>query len=141
MSSEHPALTASHASWAAVQAHDKEAWLELMAEDVCIEDPIGAAPTNPDGKGIRGKAAVSEFYDKNIGPGQIRITCQESHVAGSPLEAAHVLTLENTFPNGMTSRVTGIFTYRVNEAGKLVALRGYWSMDAMTFEQPESQEA
>ena len=140
MSSEHPALLASHASWAAVQAHDKDGWLGLMADDVCIEDPIGVAPTNPDGKGIRGKAAVSEFYDKNIAAGQIKITCQESHVSSSPLEAAHVLTLENSFPNGMKSRVTGVFTYRVNEAGKLVSLRGYWTMDAMTFEQLENQE-
>ena len=137
MSEEHPAMQASRGSWRCVQAHDKQGWLDLMADDVVIEDPIGAAPTNPDGKGIRGKAAVAEFYDKNIGPGQIHIETHESHVSSSPLEAAHVLTLTNAFPNGVKSRVRGIFTYRVNEAGKLVSLRGYWTMEAMSFEQPD----
>ena len=59
MNENHPALVASRASWRCVQAHDKEGWLGLMADDVHIEDPIGGGPTNPDGKGIRGKQAVS----------------------------------------------------------------------------------
>jgi hypothetical protein len=32
--------------------------------------------------------------------------------------------------------VTGIFTYRVNESGKLVALRGYWQMSEMKVNPP-----
>ena len=55
------AAEASQASWAAVQSGDREAWLALMADDVVIEDPIGPAPTNADGRGVRGKAAVAEF--------------------------------------------------------------------------------
>ena len=27
----------------------------------------------------------------------------------------------------------GVFTYRVNDAGLITNLRGYWNMDAMTF--------
>ena len=37
-------------------------------------------------------------------------------------------TLITSFPNGVKVGVHGIFTYRVNEAGKLVHLRGYWQM-------------
>ena len=55
MNEQHPALVASQASWRCVQAHDKQGWLDLMADDVHIEDPIGAAITNADGGGIRGK--------------------------------------------------------------------------------------
>jgi steroid Delta-isomerase len=29
--------------------------------------------------------------------------------------------------------VRGVFTYRVNDAGLLTNLRGYWNMDAMKF--------
>jgi len=29
-------------------------------------------------------------------------------------------------PNGAVMIVSGVFTYRVNEAGKVVALRAYW---------------
>ena len=50
-----PALTASQSSWRCVQAHDRDGWLALMADDVVIEDPIGKSVTNPDGNGVRGK--------------------------------------------------------------------------------------
>ena len=135
MEREHPALAASRASWRCVQAKDKAGWLGLMAEDICIEDPIGVAFTNPDGKGVRGKRAVAEFFDKNIAPATIRIETHESYTAEAN-EAAHVMTLTTTLPNGVVSRVRGIFTYRTNDEGKLTNLRGFWNMKAMQFEQP-----
>ena len=134
MSEEHPALVAAQNSWRCVQAHDKQGWLDLMAEDVCIEDPIGVGPTNPTGKGMRGKDEVSAFYDKHIGPSTLEIETHESHVAAN--ESAHVLSLTTTLPNGVKSRVRGIFTYRVNDKGKLTNLRGYWHLGVMEFEQP-----
>jgi steroid delta-isomerase len=133
----HTALVASRASWRCVQAHDKQGWLDLMADDVHIEDPIGEGVTNPDGKGIRGKDAVADFYDRNIAPNHLTITCEGSFLASSDFEAAHVLSLRSEFDNGVSSTVRGIFTYRVDEAGKLTSLRGYWTMDDMVFDQPE----
>lgn len=79
-----PALTASQGSWRAVQAHDREAWLALMADDVVMEDPIGASVTNPDGNGVRGKEAVAAFYDTNIAHNNLRITCEETFPSSSP---------------------------------------------------------
>ena len=138
MSSEHPALLASHASWAAVQAHDKEGWLALMHDDVCMEDPIGKAITNPTGEGVKGKAAVAEFYDKNIGPAQVRVEVHESFPSASPQEAAHILSLHTTLSNGVVSHVRGVFTYRTDEAGLITNLRGFWYMGVMQFEQPDA---
>ena len=71
---QSPVVAASQGSWRAVQAGDKAGWLALMADDVVIEDPIGEAVTNPDGTGVRGKAAVADFFDTNIGPNRLRIT-------------------------------------------------------------------
>ena len=73
--------------------------------------------------------------DSNIGPSTIRIETHESYVAEAN-EAAHVMTLTTSFENGSRSIVTGIFTYRVNEDGKLTNLRGYWQLADMSFEQP-----
>jgi len=131
---DHPALVAARNSWRAVQAKDRESWLALMDRDVCIEDPIGMAPTNPTGRGVSGLAAVAEFWDKNIAPSTIRIETHESFVAAN--ESAHVLTLTTTFANGMQVSVHGIFTYRLNEAGKLTNLRGYWKMEDLKIEPP-----
>jgi steroid delta-isomerase len=133
MSDDHPALVAARNSWRCVQAHDKQGWLDLMADDVCIEDPIGVGPTNPTGAGVRGKAAVGEFYDTNVATTTLRIEPHESRVAGN--ESAHVLTLTTTFANGGSARVRGIFTYRVDDAGKLTSLRGYWTLADMQFQE------
>ncbi|BBX76082.1 nuclear transport factor 2 family protein [Mycobacterium shinjukuense] len=128
-----PALSASQASWRCVQAHDRDGWLALMADDVVIEDPIGKAVTNPDGAGIRGKEAVGAFYDANIAPNQLTVTCQESFPSSSPNEIAHILVLDSTFEGGFTSSVRGVFTYRVNDDGLITNLRGYWNLEMMTF--------
>ena len=123
---DHPALVAARASWSAVQRKAKEEWLALMADEICIEDPIGVSPLDPIGKGHCGKQAVRAFWERTIAPNSIRIEAFRSHAAG--LESAHHMKLTTTFPNGGSFEVEGIFTYRVNEAGKLVALRGYWAM-------------
>ena len=134
MTEDHPALLAARRSWKAVMSNDKTAWLDLMADDVCVEDPIGVAPTNPTGKGVQGKAALSDFYDQNIGPNELTVEARDSRTAG--MESAHHLTLTTKFPNGAIAQVSGLFTYRVNEAGQLTNLRGYWEMSDMSFEAP-----
>ena len=126
MSEEHPAMVAARSSWSAAQRKAKEEWLALMADDICVEDPIGVSPLDPVGKGHSGKRAVSAFWDQFIAPSQLRIETHCSYAAG--MESAHLLTLTTTFPNGGKMVVEGIFTYRVNEAGKLLALRGFWEI-------------
>lgn len=126
-----PALAASQASWRAVQAKDKQGWLALMTDDVVIEDPIGPAYTNPDGTGVVGKEGVSEWWGKSVGLATITITCEETFPSSSPNEVAHILQLRFTFDNGSASGVRGIFTYKVDDAGLLTNLRGFWNMDMM----------
>ena len=135
-----PALAASHNSWRCVHAHDKEGWLALMADDVVIEDPIGKSFTNPDGNGMRGKEAVGAFYDANIGPNQLTVTREETFPSSSPTEIAYILVLRTEFPNGFVATVRGAFTYKVNDAGLITNLRGYWNLDAMQFSEPDKKD-
>lgn len=137
MSDPSPALAASQSSWRCVQAHDREGWLALMADDVVIEDPIGPSVTNPDGAGVRGKEAVAAFYDTNIAVNQLTVTCEETFPSSSPREVAHILVLHSRFEGGFTSTVRGVFTYRVNDAGLIANMRGYWNLEAMTFGKDE----
>jgi steroid delta-isomerase len=44
--------------------------------------------------------------------------------------------LNTTLANGVVTRIRGIFTYRLDDAGKLTNLRGYWRLADMVFEQP-----
>lgn len=128
-----PALAASQASWRCVQARDKEGWLALMADDIVIEDPIGTSYTNPDGKGVRGKAAVEAFFDQNIATNNLRVECEETFPSSSDLEVAHILTLHSAFENGVTSSIRGVFSYTLNEDHLITNLRGWWHMDRMVF--------
>jgi steroid delta-isomerase len=134
---QSPALTASQSSWRCVQAHDREGWLALMADDVVVEDPIGKSVTNPDGTGVKGKEGVAAFYDNNIAANQLTITCEETFPSSSPDEIAHILVLNSKFEGGFTSIVRGVFTYRVNEAGLIAHMRGFWNLDMMEFGQQE----
>jgi steroid Delta-isomerase len=128
-----PALAASQSSWRCVQAHDRAGWLALMSDDVVIEDPIGKSVTNPDGTGVRGKEAVGAFFDTNIAANQLSITCEETFPSSSPDEIAHILVLNSTFEGGVTSSVRGVFTYKVDDAGLITNMRGYWNLDMMHF--------
>jgi steroid delta-isomerase len=133
--SDNPVVTASKASWRCVQSHDREGWLALMADDILVEDPIGEAVTNPDGTGVKGKEAMAAFYDTNIGPNQLTVTREETFPSSSPDEIAYILVLCTKFPNGFTATVRGVFTYKVNDAGLITNLRGYWNLEAMKFEE------
>lgn len=134
---QSPALAASQASWRCVQAHDRQGWLALMADDIVIEDPIGKSVTNPDGTGVRGKDGVANFYDTNIAANQLSITCEETFPSSSPNEIAHILVLRSKFDGGFTSEVRGVFTYRVNDEGLMTDMRGYWNLEMMKFGNQE----
>ena len=137
---DSPVVLASRASWRCVQAGDGEGWLALMAEDIVIEDPIGDAVTNPGGSGVRGKEAVRAFFDTNIGPNRLTVTCEETFPSSSPTEIAYILVLRTEFPNGFVASVRGVFTYKVNDDGLITNLRGFWNMDAMEFSEPDKTD-
>ena len=104
MSDERPALAAAQASWRCVQARLRDEWLDLMADDITIEDPIGGGPSNPTGKGFRGRAEAERFWDAHLAPTEsVTITAHESFAAGD--ESAHRMTLVTRFPNGVKMTV------------------------------------
>ena len=40
----------------------------MFADDAIVEDPIGPSHFDPEGKGHRGRDAISAFWDKAIAP-------------------------------------------------------------------------
>ena len=99
------------ASMAAVEAHDREAWLALFEEDSSVEDPIGPSMFDPEGKGHRGLEAIAAFYDNVIAANEsIRFTIVDSFLCGD--EVANVGVIRITFPGGSAVEVDGVYTYR-----------------------------
>lgn len=129
---EHPARRAALLSREYVHSKNRQGWLDLYAEDAIIEDPIGVSHIDPVGKGHRGPAAREAFWDSFIAPADIRIEILESFAAGS--EVANLMNLTVTADAGpgkqIVQKIHGVFTYHVNDEGKLLSLRGYWETDA-----------
>ena len=132
---EHPARAAAQRSMAAVEAGDRAAWLALFAPDAVVEDPIGPSVVDPDGRGHRGAEAIAAFYDAVVGPHRVRFAIERSYACGS--EVANVGTITTTLPDGSRAVVDGVYTYRVDADGRIVALRAYWEPDAVRLEPAE----
>ena len=125
---EHPARRASLLSREYVHTKNREGWLGLYAEDAFIEDPIGVSIIDPEGKGHHGPAAREAFWDNFIAPADISIDILDSYAAGLEVANHVILTIKLDGGNGkmMQQKVHGVFTYHVNEEGKLRSMRGFW---------------
>lgn len=112
-------------SQAAASAKDRQTWLGLFADDAVVEDPVGPSPLDPDGRGHRGAAAIAAFYDNVIGRvDRMAFEIERSYLCGD--EVADVGAITMTLPGGQTYVVRGVFTYRGDGAGRIVALRAFW---------------
>ena len=43
-------------------------------------------------------------------------------------------TITTTLPDGSRAIVNGVYTYRVDDLGRILALRAFWEVDAISFE-------
>ena len=116
-------------SQAAVKAKDRDGWLSLFAADAVVQDPIGPSPFDPTGGGHRGPEAIAAFYDTVIAPNeQITFEIENSYLCGN--EVADVGIIRTVLPGGKhVAVVRGVYTYRCNGAGQLLALRAFWEFD------------
>ena len=130
----HPARDVSIASMRAVEAGDRTAWLALFTDDAHVEDPIGPSMFDPGGGGHRGPDAIAAFYDTVVASGEVRFTIRESYAAGR--ECANVGTITTTLPDGTNAIVDGVYTYRVDDDGRITAHRAYWEPARMRLESP-----
>ena len=113
------------ASMAAVEAGDRQAWLDLFADDAVVEDPIGPSAFDPEGKGHRGIEAIAAFYDNVIAANEsIRFTIRQSFLCGD--EAANVGVIRITFAGGTAVEVDGVYIYRRSPDDKIASLRAFW---------------
>jgi ketosteroid isomerase-like protein len=131
----HIARDASRASMRAVEAGDRAGWLALFAPDAHVEDPIGPSPFDPSGGGHRGTEAIGAFYDTVVASGRVHFTIRESYAAGN--ECANVGTITTTLPDGSRALVDGVYSYRVDDGGRITNLRAYWEPSRMTLLPPE----
>ena len=124
---KHPAHEAGRRCREAVIARDKEAWLAMFAEDAILEDPIGPSAFDPEGKGHRGLAEISAFWDLAIAPTtSIEFFFRDTYQCGNEeANVGHILITTGDYQ----TIAEGVFTYKANDEGQMVALRAYWEME------------
>lgn len=129
---EHPARAAAQRCMDLEQTkgeNAKQEWLALFDDDAIIQDPVGPSPLDPEGRGYRGREAISGFWDAFIEPVCLAFDVRASYAAGD--EVANVGTITARVDGRVVATVEGVFTYRVNAAGKIVAFRTYWEFDRL----------
>jgi len=128
---DRSARAASLRSRAAVHTRDREAWLALFAPDAVVQDPVGVSPLDETGEGHRGSDAIARFWDTAIAPNPVRMDIWASYAGGS--EVANVMTITTTFPDGASAAVDLVGLYRVNDDGRIAAMRAFWEFDKIRF--------
>lgn len=125
---DHPARMASRRSMDAVSRGAKEEWLALFAPDATLEDPVGPSIFSQDGKGHRGHAEISAFWDIAIANAErIEFTMRDSYAAGD--EVANIGTITSFLPGGQRLDAEGVFVYKVGTDGLIQSLRAFWEFD------------
>ena len=75
------------------------------------------------------RPVVAAFFDKAIAPSELEFHFEDSFVCGNEeANVGHILITAA----GYRVRADGVFTYRVDDDGKIVALRAYWELDRAT---------
>jgi steroid delta-isomerase len=109
-----------------VKAKDKAGWLALYADDAVVEDPVGGAEWDPEGKGQRGKAAIGAFYDMfSTFQSAFEFEVHERFVCGN--EVAALVSMHITNKEGVKNTTKAINVYKINDAGKVQSLRSFWT--------------
>jgi steroid Delta-isomerase len=125
--SEHPARVASWRALDAITRGDKERYISLYAPDGVIHDPVGKTPVDPSGQGHRGHEALGSFWDTQIAQaGDLSFVVHTSLATDDQVANSFTLVVDQSA--GDTTSMECIFIYRVNGAGLLVNVAGYWEI-------------
>jgi len=128
--SSHPAIQANIQSTTLASQGDKQAWLNLYADDALLKDPVGTSPLEPSGEGHKGKAAIEGFWDTVIGPSNITLNVKKRIISG-PKNCAVLQEVVNDMGDGKSTKVEMIATYEVNDAGLITEMCAYWNFDEL----------
>jgi steroid delta-isomerase len=101
---------------------DREAWLDLFADDAILEDPVGTDV-------VRGRAELEAFWDRTLGRTEkFDNALREVRVAGD--SAAFLFDLFITW-KGVRYVVSPIDVQTYDADGAITSMRAYWNPDDM----------
>lgn len=118
---------------------NKEAWLENMADDLQVEDPVGPSAHNPEGR-IYDKQEMANLWDITTGKADSslpppRFEIDKFYPCGNEIACVGRSIAWLAGKDGKPVEIIneGVYIYRVNEEGKLDSVRAFF--DPSTFEK------
>lgn len=118
---------------AAVQAHDRKAWISIFAKQNVVEDPVGSRPHHNgvfDAKsGRRGNGALERFFDTFIAPNEISFHVDRDIVCDN--HVVRDLTIEIKMSEQITAHVAMHLLYELTEENgelKVSRLAAHWEL-------------
>ncbi|MEA5508436.1 nuclear transport factor 2 family protein [Crocosphaera sp. UHCC 0190] len=95
-----------------------QGWLNTLAENATIYDPVGKPPLNPQEDSQKLFTILTTFYSK------FDILKESLFVVNN--EAAVKWKMTVISKNGKEATAEGITTFKLNEAGKITQVKAYW---------------
>ncbi len=124
---EHPARKAARLSRTYYAQRKREEWLNLWSEHGEIRDPFGVSFVDPEGKGFNTPEARAKWYDDHSSSIEFYYAMVASFAAGNQVANYETLICIFDEDGAKTSyKCEGIWTYSVDEDGKLLTMYGYW---------------
>ena len=113
------------ASLSAINANDKQRWLDLFEDDGFVQDPVGVSRFDAEGKGHHGKAAIAAFYDLfKQSMKTLDFTIHHTALGGD--EVAAYVTLHITTHDGQKFDTPVLNVYKMSKNVKIASLRSFW---------------
>jgi len=111
----------ARAAMDAVQTRRRDDWLAMFSRDARVEDPVGHVPPIEDGEGL------AAFWDNGVaGLKEVRFDIDRAWETGE--EAVLHGTVSIVTATGQDANYDGVFAYRLDEQGKIAALRAFWDL-------------
>jgi steroid delta-isomerase len=108
----------------AVQRGARAEWLALFAASAQLEDPVGAGPSRT------GMDEIEAFWDMGIATlEEVRFEVRRVHDA--PGEAIVVADVAIRAPGGASAQYDAAIHYRLDDHGRISALRAFWDLAAV----------
>ena len=99
-------------------AMNPQGWLNTLADDAVIYDPVGKPPLNPEKDSEKLFTILTNFYSK------FQIQQESFFIVNN--EAAVKWKMTVVSKNGKEANAEGITTFKLNEAGKISEVKAYW---------------
>ncbi len=99
-------------------AMNPQGWLDTLANDAAIYDPVGKPALNPEKDSEKLFTILTTFYSK------FEIEKESLFIVNN--EAAVKWKMTVVSKNGKEANAEGITTFQLNEAGKITEVKAYW---------------